>query len=194
MQIHTSHSAQKYILWKSCIVASSKNTKQRFQSLLLVVSRCWLWRSGPWSRRDDDKPQRLCSFQKFKCEWELDVSILAPTAPYTTVRPTNERAATPQTFLMTFIPPHFPSTETHPPNPTSPWWLSFTPTRTLLLALSSPPPPTPNLLSAVRHQAAPGYSLLAVASECSRLSMLSVPGGGPVPQGTPNPSISDVIR
>lgn len=56
--------------------------------------------------------QRLCSCQKFKCEWELDVSLLPTTAPYTTVRPTNERAATPQTFLMTFIPPHFPSTET----------------------------------------------------------------------------------
>lgn len=36
-----------------------------------------------------------------------------PKAPYTTARPTNEPAATPQTFLMTFIPPHFPSIETH---------------------------------------------------------------------------------
>lgn len=96
--------------------ASSENGKHRFQSFLLVVSRCWLRRTGPWSRRGDERPQQLCCFHKFECEWELDVSVLPPpppTAAYTTVRPTNERAATPQTFLMTFIPPHFPSTETH---------------------------------------------------------------------------------
>lgn len=86
--------------------------------------------------------------QKFKRKWALMFPYCVPA-----VKLTNERPATPHTFLLTFTPPHFPSTHTHTHTVltlTSPWWLSFTPTSALLL---------PNLLSAVRHQPALGFSI-----------------------------------
>lgn len=59
---------------------------------------------------------------------------------------TNEGPATPHTFLPTFSPPHFPSKHT----PSSPQRLSFTPMSPLLLS---------DLLSAVRHQLAPAFTI-----------------------------------
>lgn len=58
----------------------------------------------------------------------------------------NEPPATPHPFILTLNPPHFPS------NLTSPRWLAFAPTRTLPQFLLY-------LLSAVRHQPAPVFSI-----------------------------------
>lgn len=148
---------------------AARSNRQRFM-YTYINRKLTIYASG-WTRKSQMSFSLLIQPCKMSLSWKPVFLDCVPA-----VRLTNGRLATPHTLLLTFSPPHFPSS-----NLTSPWRLSFTLTR--------PFPPTPQSVISCQAPSCPGSLHLQWHQYAAGYQCYLGPGGS-----GRDPHVSDVIR